>query len=144
MHVAAILKSKGPTIITVKPDSTVDQAAKLLAVNRIGAVLVVDSDNELAGILSERDIIRGLSEKGPAILQATVQEIMTRRVVTCRPEDSVATLMTRMTEGRFRHLPVLDNGRLVGMISIGDVVKHRLDEQTQEVESLRDYVAGKL
>lgn len=144
MHVAAILKSKGPTIITVKPDSTVDQAARLLAVNRIGAVLVVDADNELAGILSERDIIRGLSEKGPAILHSAVQDIMTRRVVTCRPEDSVAVLMTRMTEGRFRHLPVVDNGRLVGMISIGDVVKHRLEEQTAEVESLRDYVAGKM
>jgi CBS domain-containing protein len=144
MHVAAILKSKGPTIITVKPDTTVDQAARLLAVNRIGAVLVVDPDNELAGILSERDIIRGLSEKGPAILQSMVQDIMTRRVVTCRPEDSVAVLMTRMTEGRFRHLPVLDAGRLVGMISIGDVVKHRLEEQAAEVESMRDYVAGKM
>jgi CBS domain-containing protein len=143
MHVSAILKNKGSTIITMKPEDTVDAVVKLLAVNRIGAVLVVDRDNEISGILSERDIVRSLAEHGANVLWLKAADLMTRRVVTCRPTDTVESVMTRMTEGRFRHMPVMESGRLVGVISIGDVVKHRIDEQALEVESLRDYVAGR-
>ncbi|QJE72330.1 CBS domain-containing protein [Aerophototrophica crusticola] len=143
MHVAAVLKNKGSTIITTRPEEPIGTVAQLLHVNRIGAVLVVDAKGEIAGIISERDIVRGLASHGAAVLDMPVSSLMTRKVVHCAPTDTVASVMGLMTSGRFRHLPVLEQGRLVGVISIGDVVKHRLEEYTQEVESLRDYVSGK-
>ncbi|WP_114394329.1 CBS domain-containing protein [Oleisolibacter albus] len=144
MHVSAILKTKGATIITARPEDMVGTTAQLLSINRIGAVLVVDAAGGIAGILSERDIVRALASYGAPVLQMPVSDLMTRRVMTCSPDDTVASIMARMTDGRFRHMPVLDRGRLVGVISIGDVVKFRLDEYTHEVESLRSYVAGSL
>lgn len=143
MLVSAILKTKGSTIITTKPGNSVAEAAHILHVNKIGAILAVDDQGAIAGILSERDIVRGLAVHGATILDQPVSSLMTARVVTCRPDDSIASLMSRMTEGRFRHMPVVSEGRLVGVISIGDVVKFRLAEYTHEVESLRDYVAGR-
>lgn len=142
MHVSAILKNKGAAIITTRPQESVGTVAQLLHVNRIGAVLVVDPDGDIVGILSERDIVRGLAVHGAAVLDRPVEEFMTRKVVGCQSTDTIASIMERMTQGRFRHMPVVDNGRLVGFISIGDVVKHRVEEFAQEVESLREYVAG--
>lgn len=143
MHVSSILKTKGQTIITVKPEDKVASVAQLLAVNRIGAVLCLAPDGQIAGIVSERDIVRGLASHGVKVLDLPASELMTRRVVSCRSDDTIASVMTKMTDGRFRHIPVVDDGKLTGFISIGDVVKHRLDEYTTEVEGLRDYVAGR-
>ncbi len=142
MHVSAILKTKGSTIVTIRPDETIAAVAQLLAVNRIGAVLCMNTDGEIAGVLSERDIVRGLAAHGAAVLGMPASELMTRRVVACNPGDTIASVMQRMTDGRFRHMPVMEERKLVGFISIGDVVKHRIEEVGQEVESLRDYVAG--
>ncbi|WP_029014089.1 CBS domain-containing protein [Niveispirillum irakense] len=143
MHVSAILRTKGSTIITIKPSETVATAAHVLHLNKIGAILAVDEEGAIAGVLSERDIVRGLAVHGANVLDRPVSSLMTARVVTCRPDDTVASVMVRMTEGRFRHMPVIDNGRLTGVISIGDVVKQRIAEYSHEVESLRDYVAGR-
>ncbi|MFM2043956.1 MAG: hypothetical protein RLY86_2532 [Pseudomonadota bacterium] len=142
MHVAAILKTKGHTIITTLPEESVATVAQLLHVNRIGAVLALDTDGSIAGIVSERDLVRGVAVHGAAALDQPVANFMTRKVSTCTPTDTVASIMERMTQGRFRHMPVLDHGRLIGFISIGDIVKHRLEEYVQEVESLREYVTG--
>lgn len=143
MHVSAILKTKGSTIITIKPNETVANAAHTLHLNKIGAILAMDEQGGIAGVLSERDIVRGLAVHGANVLDRPVSALMTTRVVTCRPDDTVASVMVRMTEGRFRHMPVIDEGRLAGVISIGDVVKQRIAEYSHEVESLRDYVAGR-
>ncbi len=142
MHVSAILKNKGSTLITAKPEDSVASVVTLLSANRIGAVLAMDGKGTIAGIISERDVVRGLAEKGPDVLQRPVSELMTEKVISCAPTDTVASVMEKMTQGRFRHLPVCDGEKLVGFISIGDVVKHRLEEAKHEVESLRDYVSG--
>ncbi|HYE51027.1 MAG TPA: CBS domain-containing protein [Azospirillaceae bacterium] len=142
MHVSAILKNKPATLITARPEDTVASVVQLLSGNRIGAVLALDAKGTIAGIISERDVVRGLAEHGPAVMERSVGDLMTRKVVSCRPDDTVASVMEKMTQGRFRHLPVCDGDRLVGFISIGDVVKHRIDEQAQEVEHLREYVSG--
>lgn len=144
MHVSAILRNKGATIITTRPDETVATTAHMLHVNKIGAVLVIGPKGDIAGIISERDIVRGMAQHGPAVMEMRVADLMTRKVVSCRSDDTVASVMNRMTDGRFRHVPVVDDGRLVGVVSIGDVVKHRLEEYTLEVESLRDYVSGRI
>lgn len=143
MHVSAILRTKGSIIITIKPSETVAAAAHVLHLNKIGAILAVDEEGAIAGVLSERDIVRGLAVHGTNVMDRPVSSLMTARVVTCKPDDTVASVMVRMTEGRFRHMPVIDNGRLIGVISIGDVVKQRIAEYSHEVESLRDYVAGR-
>jgi CBS domain-containing protein len=109
---------------------------------RIGALVVLDQDANIAGIVSERDITRGLAEHGADILSMTVAQIMTADVVTCRPENGVGELMKKMTTGRFRHLPVVDQGKLVGIVSIGDIVKFRLEELEAEASQLQDYIAG--
>lgn len=144
MHVSVILKTKGSTIITSKPSDTIGAIVHILHVNRIGAVMIVDEGGGIAGILSERDVVRALAVYGPAALEKPASAVMTTKVISCDPRDTVASVMTRMTEGRFRHMPVVDEGRLTGVISIGDVVKSRLAEYTHEVESLRDYVAGRV
>ncbi len=141
MHVAAILKRKGSTIVTIRPDETIATAAVTLNKHHIGAVLVLD-DGRPVGILSERDIVRGVALEGSVILERPVSSLMTRELVTCTTMDTTARMMTQMTERRIRHLPVLDGDQLVGMISIGDVVKACLDDTELEVESLRGYVAG--
>ncbi|HYD65072.1 CBS domain-containing protein [Azospirillum sp.] len=141
MHVAAVLKRKGTDIVTVRPDEPIAAVARTLAERRIGAALVVDGGAP-AGILSERDIVRGVAKHGSAVLQQPASALMTRDLVTCQPTDTVAQVMAVMSERRIRHLPVMDGERLAGVISIGDVVKARLDDAELEVESLRGYVAG--
>ena len=125
--------------MSVEPDAKLSAAIGLLAEKKIGAVLVMNQ-SRLEGILSERDIVRVLGERGAGALDAPVSEVMTRKVVTCKEADTVAALMEMMTTGKFRHLPVVDNGKVVGLISIGDMVKLRVQEYEAEQAALRDYI----
>lgn len=142
MNVDAILKVKGDVVVTIAPAATIANAIELLREKRIGAVVVTSDGRTPQGILSERDVVRGLGAHGAALLTRRVEEIMTRAVVTCAPGDRVADLMALMTERRIRHLPVIRNGALAGLVSIGDVVKNRLDEIELETSSLKTYIAG--
>ncbi|HEX7969233.1 MAG TPA: CBS domain-containing protein [Stellaceae bacterium] len=142
MNVETILRNKGSAIATVSPQATIREAAALLRRERIGALVVSGDGAQVEGILSERDIVHGLADRGAVLLDARVEEIMTRRVFTCTPRDSVSDLMAMMTERRIRHIPVLRDGTLAGIVSIGDVVKHRLDEMEYETSSLRNFIAG--
>jgi len=139
MTVRAVLESKGSNIVTVEPTATVRTAVQLLSERRIGAVLVM-AGKQIAGILSERDVVRVLGERGAAILDEKVEQVMTRKVVTCHPSDTIAAIMEKMTERKFRHLPVVEESKVVGLISIGDVVKWRVAEYESEQEALRDYI----
>jgi CBS domain-containing protein len=130
----------GGEIIGIEPTADLSAAAKLLAARRIGAVVIRGAGGRLAGILSERDIVRALSEHGAEALNLPVGQAMTRNVATCGEDDTVASIMERMTEGKFRHMPVLKKGRLIGLVSIGDVVKQRVEEVEQESEAMRDYI----
>jgi len=141
MTVRAILSHKGRDVVTIAPTATLSEAVKLLSERRIGAVIVTGADSRVAGILSERDIVRVIGERGHAALEENVGAVMTRKVVTCTETDTIAFIMERMTAGKFRHLPVVDQGRLAGLISIGDVVKSRLHEIEHETEALREYIA---
>jgi len=140
MTVRAILDAKGRDVTTIAPDKTLGEAAALLSEHRIGALVVTGADRRVAGILSERDIVKAVAGDGSAALEEKIATRMTREVVTCGPHDTMAELMGRMTSGRFRHLPVVEGGRLVGIISIGDVVKYRLAEMERESSALRDYI----
>jgi CBS domain-containing protein len=141
MNVASILKGKGANIITASPDDFVSDIAGLLAKKRIGAVLIVDDQDHLAGVVSERDIVRGLAASGNGCLQQKASELMTANVITCEPSDTINDVMSLMTAKRIRHLPVLTDGALTGFISIGDVVKNRMDEVEREAAAMRDYIA---
>lgn len=141
MTVAAILNSKGPEVVTVRPDQTLESAAQRMTERRIGSALVMDGD-EVAGILSERDIVRAVAQHGVAALGMPVGAAMTREVVFGAPGDTVDKVLALMTERRIRHLPVKDRGRLVGLVSIGDVVKKRIEDVEQEAEGLRAFVHG--
>ncbi|HEY1723529.1 MAG TPA: CBS domain-containing protein [Magnetospirillaceae bacterium] len=127
-------------VATTTADKTVADAARHLHQRRIGALVVIDSRGHIVGILSERDIVRGLAQRGGAVLNQPVAELMTSPVLTCNPHDSLHTIMTTMTANRIRHLPVEDDHHLTGIITIGDVVKARLNEATHEMDQLRDYV----
>ena len=140
MTVKAILSHKSPDIVSIEPTATLAQAAKLLAERRIGAVLVLGIEGRVAGILSERDIVRALAERGASMLDERVDQVMTRKVFTCSQTDTVAHIMEQMTAQKFRHVPVVDEGRLTGIISIGDVVKYRLHEIENETNALREYI----
>jgi CBS domain-containing protein len=140
--VAAILKHKGYQVTTIEPTATIAHVVDVLAEHRIGAALVIDTADQLLGIVSERDIVRCLAANGASTLTMTAGQLMTRALQLARPETTVAEAMSMMTMGRFRHLPVMDRGVLVGLISIGDVVKARIMEQESEVDSLKAYVAG--
>jgi CBS domain-containing protein len=139
MTVRAILDSKGHNILSVEPDATLSAAIKLLGERKIGAVLVMDK-GRIEGILSERDIVRVLSERGASVLDEPVSEVMTRKVISCRQNDTVSAIMEMMTTGKFRHLPVVEDERVVGLISIGDIVKWRVREYENEQEALRQYI----
>ena len=141
MTVKAILSRKGGDIVTIAPTASLSAAVKLLAERRIGALIVTGPDNRVAGILSERDIVRTLAERGTAALDDNVAAVMTRKVTTCTEADTIVFIMERMTAGKFRHLPVVDQGKLVGVISIGDVVKTHVEEIERESEALREYIA---
>ncbi len=140
MTVRAILAAKGAHTITIDPNSTVGAAVRLLAHHRIGALLVTGPDQRIVGIVSERDIVQAVATRGAAALELPLTDIMTRKVVTCAPSDTISSIMERMTEGKFRHVPVVEQGRLTGIVSIGDVVKHRLQEMENEQAALRDYI----
>jgi CBS domain-containing protein len=139
MTVRAILDIKGHHIVSVAPDVTLSAAVKTLNEHRIGAVLVIN-DQRIEGILSERDIVRVLGDRGAAALDEPVRNVMTRKVITCRQSDTAAAIMEMMTMGKFRHLPVVESERIVGLISIGDVVKWRVNEYEREQEQLREYI----
>ncbi|SIQ78213.1 MULTISPECIES: CBS domain-containing protein [unclassified Bosea (in: a-proteobacteria)] len=141
MHVEQLLNDKGRDLVTVLPHRTLAEAIKTLSEKRIGAVVVMGADGALVGILSERDIIRALGAKGEAALESAVSSVMTAKVVTCRPQTSVDELMEIMTMGRFRHVPVVENGRVTGIVSIGDVVKHRVAAIEAESQAMREYIA---
>ena len=139
MRIADILRSKGATVATVTETTTVSGLLTELAVHNIGATVVVGPDG-VAGIVSERDVVRKLHEHGPDLLARTVGDIMSSVVVTCAPDDHVDDLSALMTNNRVRHVPVLHNGRLVGIVSIGDVVKNRMEELQAEQEHLHAYI----
>ncbi len=141
MLVSDILKAKGSAVVSIDPQASVAEAAAVLAEKRIGSLLILEGDS-IAGILSERDIVRALARQGAGCLEGPVSQLMTARVVTCSPAQSISDVMEMMTQGRFRHVPVLDGGRLAGMISIGDVVKWRLEEAQEELRQMTAYVAG--
>jgi CBS domain-containing protein len=143
MKVIDILAAKGgdkSDVIGIEPAATLEAAAKLLSKHRIGAVVIRGAGGRLAGILSERDIVRAVASDGAAALQRSVGQAMTRDVVTCGENDTCAEIMERMTAHKFRHLPVLRDNTLVGLISIGDVVKQRVDEVERDAEAMRDYI----
>ena len=143
MRVQQILQQKkNTTVETVRPGSTVEDAAKLLSTKRIGAVIVSADGERADGILSERDIVRELGTKGAACMAQTVDSIMTRNPVTCRLDDRSADIFRKMTEGRFRHLPVVEDGKMVGLISIGDVVKSQLSQLEMEKDALQGMIMG--
>ena len=141
IRVADILDGKGHDVLTVTPDSSVAALVKLLAEKRIGAVPVADGTGRLSGIVSERDVVRALAGDA-AVLERKVESLMTHEVKTCGLQDTVANLMEVMTRGRFRHLPVIEDGKLIGIISIGDVVKQRVAEAQSEVEALTTFITS--
>jgi CBS domain-containing protein len=140
MTVKNILSHKGSDVVTVEPAATLGNAIGILAERRIGALVVLGPDRRITGIVTERDIVRELAERGAAALDEPVSRVMTRKVVTCDCADSVGEIMEQMTTGKFRHVPVIEQDRLIGIVSIGDVVKHRLQEMEQESAALRDYI----
>ena len=140
MTVSVILADKGRNIVTIEPNATLGAAVHLLAEKRIGAALILGADRRIAGIISERDVVRALAERGAAALDEPVSRTMTRKVETCTESEAVATIMERMTAGKFRHMPVVAQGRLIGVVSIGDIVKHRVHEMERESVAMRDYI----
>lgn len=139
MRISSILRVKGDAVATIGPGATVHDAAREMARARIGALVVLDGD-EMVGIISERDVVRGVAEHGADALSHTVSDLMTSPVRTCRPEDSIDEVMALMTESRFRHLPVVVEGSMVGIVSIGDVVKRRVDHLESERQALTEYI----
>jgi CBS domain-containing protein len=140
MTASIILAGKGREVVTIEPSASLASAVALLAEKRIGALLILGADHRIVGILSERDIVRALAERGAGVLDEPVSRTMTRKVSTCNDGETVSSIMERMTEGKFRHMPVVDQGRLVGIISIGDVVKHRLFEMERDSAAMHDYI----
>ncbi len=140
MTVKAILFRKGSSVVTMEPAATLAAAIGTLAQHRIGALVVLGADRRVIGILSERDIVRTFAEFGADALTKRLAQVMTREVVTCNETETAVSLMERMTTGKFRHIPVVERGQLVGIVSIGDIVKHRLGELEQESTALRDYI----
>jgi CBS domain-containing protein len=141
MTVRSILNEKGRDVVTLDPAATLAEAASLLGSRRIGAVVIAKADRKIAGILSERDIVRALGEHGAEALSLQVSKVMTVKVSTCRENHTVNEVMELMTRGRFRHLPVERDGKLDGIISIGDVVKRRIEEVEREADQIREYIA---
>jgi CBS domain-containing protein len=140
MTVSIILASKGREVVTIAPSASLASAVGLLVEKRIGAVLILGADRRVVGILSERDVVRALAERGAGALEEPVSQTMTRKVSTCNENESVFNIMERMTEGRSRHVPVVDQGELVGIVSIGDVVKHRLHQMERDSATMHDYI----
>jgi CBS domain-containing protein len=142
MRISDLLRRKGNLVVTVRPEQSVTDLLNLLAEHKVGALVVSVDGNSVEGIVSERDVVRRLQEFGPDLLQAPVRDIMTVRVHSCPPETDLEELMRVMTTGLFRHVPVIEADRLIGIISIGDVVKHRIDELQSERDQLTAYIQG--
>ena len=144
MLVQQILKSKGGdgAVFSVKPDADIAAAAQLLSDKRIGTVVVSSDGQRLDGILSERDIVRELGQSGAGCLKQSVESLMTTDIVTCKPTDTADAILEMMTKGRFRHIPVMEGGKMIGLVSIGDVVKARLSELSMEKDALQDMIMG--
>ena len=140
MTVSTILAGKGRGVVSIEPNARLASAVETLAEKRIGAVVVLGAGHRIAGILSERDIVRALAERGTDALAEPVSRIMTRKVFTCSESETVASVMERMSDGKFRHMPVVDQGQVVGIVSIGDVVKHRLHAMERDSAAMRDYI----
>ncbi len=140
MTISIILAAKGRDVVSVEPHATLSSVVALLAERRIGAALILGVDSRIVGIVSERDIVRALAERGAAALGDPVSRVMTRRVSTCTEGETISSIMERMTAGKFRHFPVVDQGQVAGIISIGDVVKHRLQEMERDSAAMRDYI----
>ena len=140
MILKTILAAKGGEVVSIEPTADLAAAAKLLAERRIGAVMILGPGGRIAGILSERDIVRAVAEHGAPALKQSVAQVMTRNVATCGENEPIDKIMERMTAGKFRHMPVVEAGRLIGIVSIGDVVKQRVDEVERESEALREYI----
>jgi CBS domain-containing protein len=143
MQVRHILFEKGREVVTITRDATLSEAARLMTRRHIGAAVVRGADGAVAGIISERDLVRAIAKDSVAALAQTVDKHMTRDVCTCTELDTIDDLMETMTHGRFRHMPVVDDDRLIGIVSIGDVVKTRIEETVREAETLRDYIAAR-
>ena len=140
MSVRAILSNKGREVATVDPNTDLMSAARQMSERHIGALVVLGVDARVGGIISERDIIHALAQRGAGALSEPVSKVMTRKVATCSENETIPAIMERMTAGKFRHVPVVEEDRLVGIISIGDVVKHRIEEIEHETEALKDYI----
>ena len=140
MTISIILASKGREVVTIAPNASLASAVGLLVEKRIGAVLILGAERRVVGILSERDVVRALAERGAGALEESVSQTMTRKVSTCNENESVFNIMERMTEGRSRHVPVVNQGQLVGIVSIGDVVKHRLHQMERDSATMHDYI----
>jgi CBS domain-containing protein len=140
MTVATIIASKGRDVASAAPHRTLSEIAQILASRRIGALLIMGSDGDLKGIISERDVVRAIAKSGPSALDEPVSQHMTTRVVTCEENDLISDVMSEMTRGRFRHMPVVNGKRVVGVISIGDVVKQRIAEAESESRLMREYI----
>ena len=143
MSVEAILRAKGAAVVTIRPDATIGDLVNGLRDQRIGAMVVSEDGHSLLGIISERDVVRGLADVGPRVLDAPVAKLMTREVISCSPRDTVKHVMAEMTKRRIRHLPVVADGVLCGIVSIGDVVKNRLEELETETNVLREVYLGR-
>jgi CBS domain-containing protein len=144
MTVEKILRGKGRRVITASPDATITEVARILKAERIGAVVVTADGRHVAGILSERDIVHAVADRGPSVLSTPIEEIMTREVITCTVRDKIHKIMGTISQGHFRHVPVVDeDGLLCGMISIGDVVKSHIEEVEAEAAALKDFIAGR-
>lgn len=141
MKVSTILKEKGDGVITLDGSTSIEDAIITLARERIGAVVILDSRKQIAGVFSERDAVRAISKEGATALSKPISELMTRKVISCSLEDTHDQLLEKMTQGRFRHLPVVEGGRLIGIISIGDVVKHKIASSESEAKAMRDYIS---
>lgn len=141
MNVATILGEKGSNVFTASPDDSLLDVAKTLRKHGIGCIVLSDDSDGIAGIVSERDLVRAIAESGPEVLKSPVSKCMTREVVTCRKSDTIDTIMATMTDGRFRHMPVVENDKLIGVISIGDVVRLRIAEAELEAAAMRSYIA---
>lgn len=142
MKVSNILSAKTPAVMTVRPTDTIAQLARKLRLERVGAMIVSKDGSTIDGIISERDVAYGLAEHENQLMELAVSDLMTKSVVTCSPDDNVSTIAKTMTERRIRHLPVEEGSKLVGIISVGDVVKHRLEELQLEANVLRDYAVA--
>jgi CBS domain-containing protein len=140
MNVNSILQIKGASVVTIEPTATLSAATAKLAEKKIGALVVTGAEGRIVGILSERDVVRAIAGGGERAMKTPLTEVMTRKVVTCRANDTITSIMEQMTAGKFRHLPVVEEGKLAGIVSIGDVVKHRLWELEHEQSALRDYI----